>query len=190
MVSITIGIVVGTGIYETPPLVLKNVSGPWQAMAAWTLGGVMSLLGALCLAELAATYPRSGGDYVYLTRAFGPWLGFLFAWFQLTVIRAANIAMMSFVFAEYGTDIFIADESKRFAWQWVLASAALVLSTARPIEDRSDGGHTMPTTRSTAPVLSSRSCCCSCDIAMSAITVTMRSSVFPPAGCAPTSAGC
>jgi amino acid transporter len=109
--------------------VLKNVSGPWQAMAAWTLGGIMSRLGALCLAELAATYPRSGGDYIYLTRAFGPWLGFLFAWFQLTVIRAANIAMMSFVFAEYGTAMFIEDESQRFAWQWVLASAAVLVLT-------------------------------------------------------------
>jgi APA family basic amino acid/polyamine antiporter len=125
VVSMMIGIVVGTGIYETPPLVLKNVAGPWEALAAWTLGGVMSLIGAFCLAELASTYPRSGGDYVYLTRAFGPWLGFLFAWFQLVVIRAANIAMMAFVFADYAASLF----SLSFDWKWSAACAAVVVLT-------------------------------------------------------------
>lgn len=125
VVSIMIGIVVGTGIYETPPLVLRNVAGPWQALAAWALGGIMSLVGAFCFAELAATYPRSGGDYVYLTRAFGPWLGFLFAWFQLSVIRAANIAMMAFVFADYAASIW----NVPFAQKWLWASSAVLILT-------------------------------------------------------------
>ncbi len=125
VVSIMIGIVVGTGIYETPPIVLRNVAGPWEALLAWTLGGVMSLIGAFCLAELAATYPRSGGDYVYLTRAFGPWLGFLFAWFQLVAIRAANIAMMGFVFADYASSIQKIEEK----WLWLPAAAAVLILT-------------------------------------------------------------
>lgn len=126
VVSIMLGIVVGAGIYETPPIVLRNVSGPWQALAAWALGGGMSLVGAFCLAELAAAYPRSGGDYVYLTRAFGPWLGFLFAWFQLSVVRAANIAMMAFVFADYAAQMRnIPDE-----WRWVPAVAVVLILTA------------------------------------------------------------
>jgi amino acid transporter len=118
-----IGIVVGTGIYETPPLVLRNVAGPWEAMAAWTLGGAMSLVGAFCFAELASTYPRSGGDYVYLTRGFGAWLGFLFAWFQLALIRAANIAMMGFVFADYAAKVW----NVPFEWRWLWASAAVLV---------------------------------------------------------------
>jgi len=118
-----IGIVVGAGIYETPPLVLRNVSGPWQAMGVWALGGALSLVGAFCFAELASTYPRSGGDYVYLTRAFGPWLGFLFAWFQLAAIRAANIAMMAFVFADYAASMWHVP----FAWQWLWASGAVLV---------------------------------------------------------------
>jgi APA family basic amino acid/polyamine antiporter len=126
VVSIMLGIVVGAGIYETPPLVLRNVAGPWEALAAWALGGVLCLIGAFCLAELAAAYPRSGGDYVYLTRAFGPWLGFLFAWFQLSLIRAANIAMMGFVFADYAASITnLPDE-----WRWLPASAAILVLTA------------------------------------------------------------
>jgi APA family basic amino acid/polyamine antiporter len=125
VVSIIIGIVVGAGIYETPPIVLQNVAGPWEALAAWTLGGFMSLVGAFCFAELAAAYPRSGGDYVYLTRAFGPWLGFLFAWFQLSVVRAANISMMSFVFADYAASITSIPDQ----WRWLPAAAAVLILT-------------------------------------------------------------
>ncbi len=125
VVSIMIGIVVGTGIYETPPIVLQNVAGPWEALTAWGLGGVMSLVGTFCYAELAATYPRSGGDYVYLTRAFGPWLGFLFAWFQLSVVRGGNIAMMSFVFADYAAAIWTVP----FEWKWAWAGAAVLILT-------------------------------------------------------------
>jgi APA family basic amino acid/polyamine antiporter len=100
-VSIIIGIVIGAGIYETPPLIFRNVHGPWEGLGVWALGGLLSLAGALCYAELASTYPRSGGDYVYLTRAFGPWLGFLFGWAQLVVIRTGNIGMLAYIFADY-----------------------------------------------------------------------------------------
>ncbi|HEY7424936.1 MAG TPA: amino acid permease [Gemmataceae bacterium] len=125
VVSIMIGIVVGVGIYETPPLILRNVTGPWQAMAMWAVCGGLSLIGAFCYAELASTYPRSGGDYVYLTRAFGPWLGFLFAWFQLAAIRAANIAMMGFVFADYALQLGSVAEEHRLSWAACAAAAAV-----------------------------------------------------------------
>jgi amino acid transporter len=105
-VSIIVGIVIGAGIYETPPLIFKNVNGPWEGLGVWALGGLLSLVGALCYAELATTYPRSGGDYVYLTRAFGPWMGFLFGWAQLVVIRTGNIGMMAYVFADYATRLW------------------------------------------------------------------------------------
>jgi amino acid transporter len=123
VVSIMIGIVVGTGIYEVPPIVLNNVAGSWQAIVVWALCGGLCLVGALCLAELASTYPHSGGDYVYLTRAFGPCMGFLFAWFQLTAVRAANIAMMAFVFADYAASIW----NVPFAWQWLWATVAIMV---------------------------------------------------------------
>src|SRR5262249_46481369 len=75
---------------------------PAWGMFAWVLGGVLSLIGALCYAELASTYPKSGGDYYFLTRAFGSWLGFLFGWAQLTVILTSSIGAMAFVFGDYG----------------------------------------------------------------------------------------
>jgi APA family basic amino acid/polyamine antiporter len=125
VVSIMIGIVVGVSIYEIPPFMLQNVSGPGTALAVWALCGLLSLVGAFCLAELASTYPHSGGDYVYLTRAFGPWLGFQFGWFQLAAIRTANIAMMGFVFADYAASIWGIAEEQRWLWT---AGAVVVLS--------------------------------------------------------------
>ena len=104
-ISIIIGIVVGVSIFRAPPMVFANVSGPWAGLAAWGLGGLLSLIGALCFAELATAYPRSGGMYVYLSKAFGPWLGFLFGWTALTVIGAASIGAMAFVFADYAKPI-------------------------------------------------------------------------------------
>jgi basic amino acid/polyamine antiporter, APA family len=123
-VSIIIGIVVGAGIYETPPLVFNNVSGPGVAIGLWALAGLLSLIGALCYAELATTYPRSGGDYVYLTRAYGPLVGFVFGWGQLAVVLTANIGMMAYIFADYAVQLFDF-EYARFAY----AATAVILLT-------------------------------------------------------------
>lgn len=100
-VSIIVGIVVGAGIYQTAPFIFKHSDSPTTAMLAWAGAGVLSLIGALCYAELATTYPRDGGDIVYLNRAYGNWSGFLFGWVQLTVILTGSIGMMAFVFSNY-----------------------------------------------------------------------------------------
>jgi len=105
-VSIMVGIVIGTTIYEMPPTIAKNVTTPWAVMGVWALGGLLSLIGALCYAELASTYPRMGGDYVYLSRAFGPWMGFLFGWAQLAVILTASTGSMAFVFGRYAVNLW------------------------------------------------------------------------------------
>ncbi len=105
-VSIIVGIVIGAGIYETAPTVLSNVASPVHALGVWALGGALSLIGAACYAELATTYPRSGGDYVYLTRAYGRFVGFLFGWAQLAVILTGSIGMMAFVFADYAASLW------------------------------------------------------------------------------------
>src|SRR3954453_1176784 len=104
--SIIVGIIIGVGIYKTPAEVFSHASGPWAALAIWVLGGLISLLGAFCFAELASTYPRSGGEYVYLTTAYGSLVGFLFAWAQLAVIRPGSIGALAYVFAEYGAKLW------------------------------------------------------------------------------------
>lgn len=100
-VSIIVGIVVGTSIYKSPAMIFDKAGGPWTALGLWVLGGVLAWCGAVCYAELATTYPRDGGDYEYLNRAFGSWCGFLFAWAQITTIISGNIAIMSYAFADY-----------------------------------------------------------------------------------------
>jgi amino acid transporter len=120
-----IGIVIGAGIYETAPIVLSNVASPAAAIGIWVFGGVLSLIGATCYAELASTYPRSGGDYVYLSRAYGSFVGFLFAWAQLAVIMTASIGMMAYVFADYAVALGIASAEYGAA----LAAAAVLALT-------------------------------------------------------------
>ncbi|MBN2295480.1 MAG: amino acid permease, partial [Pirellulales bacterium] len=105
-VSIIVGIVVGTAIFRSSTLVFQNTAGPWHALGAWLLGGFLCLVGALCYAELATTYPRNGGDYEYLSRAYGRWVGFLFGWAQLAVILTASIGMMAYIFADYGARLW------------------------------------------------------------------------------------
>jgi basic amino acid/polyamine antiporter, APA family len=125
-VSVIIGIVVGAGIYETAPLVFSNARSPAQAMLVWALGGVLSLIGATCYAELASTYPRSGGDYVYLTRAFAPAVGFLFGWAELVVLLTGSIAMMAYVFADYAVALSGLPDHKSFLFA-VVAVVCLTL---------------------------------------------------------------
>lgn len=104
-INIIIGIVIGTSIFAVPSLIFMSVSDPWMGLAVWAFGGFLALVGAFCYAELATTYPRSGGDYNYLTDAFRPWVGFLFGWAQLIVVLTASIGAMAYVFAQNAKEI-------------------------------------------------------------------------------------
>lgn len=103
--SMIVGIIIGSGLYETTPVIAGNVPSAVWLILGWLLGALFSLVGSLCYAELATTYPADGGDYVYLTRAFGRALGFLFAWAQLWVIRPGSIGAMTYVFGRYATQL-------------------------------------------------------------------------------------
>lgn len=96
-----VGIIIGAGIYQMAPDIAKGAGGVGGVIGIWLLGGLLSLCGALCYAELASAYPQEGGDYVYLNRAYGPWAGFMFGWAQLAIIRPGDIAVMAFAFATY-----------------------------------------------------------------------------------------
>jgi amino acid transporter len=104
-ICIIAGVVIGAGIYETTPLIALNVATPTALMMVWVLGGLISLAGAFCYTELATTYPHDGGDYVYLSRAFGPRTGFLFAWTEFWIVRPGSIGMMAFVFARFANEL-------------------------------------------------------------------------------------
>jgi len=100
-IAIIVGIVIGAGIFKTPSMVAGVTGDAGWLIVAWVLGGVISLAGALCYAELATTYPHAGGDYHFLARAFGKPASFLYAWAKATVINTGSIALLAFVFGDY-----------------------------------------------------------------------------------------
>ena len=104
-VAMIVGIVIGVGIFKAPAIVAGNVSGETAFIALWIVGGLISLVGALCYAELGSSHPNAGGEYYFLSRAYGDWLGFLFAWARMTVIQTGAIAAIAFVFGDYATTL-------------------------------------------------------------------------------------
>lgn len=104
-VALIAGVVVGAGIFKTPAIVAMHAGGTDLFLLAWLVGGVISLIGALCYAELATAYPNTGGDYHYLRRAFGHDMAFLFAWARMMVLQTGSIAMLGFVFGDYALQL-------------------------------------------------------------------------------------
>lgn len=104
-VAIVIGVVIGAGIFRTPSIVAAHAGSEWGVVMIWVAGGLISLVGALCYAELASTYPGQGGEYHYMTRAFGPGSGFLFAWARVAVIQTGSIAMLAFLIGDYAAHV-------------------------------------------------------------------------------------
>jgi amino acid transporter len=119
-ISIIVGIVIGSTIFLTPPRIFHLVGNHWVTLGMWAVCGLLAFIGALCYAELATAYPRLGGDYNYLTRAYGPLAGYLFGWAQLAVVQTASVGMMAAIFAEYTQDL-----SDRTKW-WTLHPVNLV----------------------------------------------------------------
>ncbi len=99
--ALCVGMVIGAGIFKTSPMAAQALGDPTQLLLAWALGGVLSLVGGLCFAELAAAFPDTGGDYHFLRRAFGRELSFLYAWARATIINTGSIALLAFVFGDY-----------------------------------------------------------------------------------------
>jgi amino acid transporter len=104
-VALTVGVVLGAGIFKAPSLVAAQTGSGTDMLLAWLLGGAASLVGALCYAELASAWPHPGGDYHYLYRALGRGPAFLFAWARLTVIPTGSIALLAFVFGDYASQL-------------------------------------------------------------------------------------
>ncbi|MCP4192978.1 MAG: amino acid permease [Planctomycetaceae bacterium] len=128
-----VGIIVGAGLYETAPLIADSTNHLGFLLGLWLCGGIISFIGSLCYAELATAYPREGGDYVYLSKAYGPWAGFLFGWIQLTIVRPGDIAVMAFVFARYARAAMAPDlggDSDSVLMECILASIAVIIFTA------------------------------------------------------------
>ncbi len=97
--AIVVGTMIGSGIFIVPATVAAEVRSPLVMLAVWIAGGLISIFGALSIAELAATHSETGGLYVYLREAYGPLVGFLFGWALFLVIDSGSIAALSMAFS-------------------------------------------------------------------------------------------
>jgi APA family basic amino acid/polyamine antiporter len=103
---LTVGTVIGSGIFLVPASVLRSVEGSaGLALLVWVAGGILSLLGALTYAELGAMNPAAGGLYVYIRDAFGRFAAFLFGWTLFFVISTGTVATLAVAFATYLREI-------------------------------------------------------------------------------------
>jgi APA family basic amino acid/polyamine antiporter len=98
---IVVGSMIGSGIFITSAESARLVGSPGWLLVAWALAGVLTITGALCCAELAAMWPRAGGQYVFLREAYGPSIGFLFGWSLFLIIQTGTIAAVAVAFANF-----------------------------------------------------------------------------------------
>lgn len=99
--AMVIGTMIGSGIFSVPQVVAADLKAPEAAILCWIVGGLITLCGALSIAELAAALPRSGGPFAYLLEAYGPLPAFLVGWTGLTVITGAGLGALAMIFADY-----------------------------------------------------------------------------------------
>jgi APA family basic amino acid/polyamine antiporter len=101
LTMVAIGSCVGSGIFLTPSQIASHLPSPWLILLVWSVGGLITLTGALTFAELGALFPRAGGVYAYLKEAYGDLFGYLYGWAYLLVICSGAIAALSIAFAYY-----------------------------------------------------------------------------------------
>ena len=98
--ALIIGITIGGGIFRKPYTLARDVGDPTTILALWVVFGVVSICGALALAELSSMFPRTGGVYVFLRKAYGDSAAFVFGWLYLLVATPATIGALSSFFGE------------------------------------------------------------------------------------------
>ena len=99
--AIVVGMIIGSGIFLKPGIVLQSAGSPFMAILAWIVGGIITLASALTIAEIAAAIPKSGGLYTYLGELYGDVFGFLLGWVQTIISYPASIAAQTIAFATY-----------------------------------------------------------------------------------------
>src|SRR5438552_16017387 len=103
-ISIVIGTVIGSGVFLVPSAMIQYLGSVRNLFIVWIVAGLLSLFGALTYAELAAALPEAGGEYVYLSEAYGPVWGFLYGWTQMWVAKSGSIATLATGFFYYLTN--------------------------------------------------------------------------------------
>jgi APA family basic amino acid/polyamine antiporter len=133
--AIVVGTVIGSGIFKKPSDIASKVPDFTTIAVLWILGGLLSLLGALALAEVAVLFPRAGGNYIFLREGYGRWAGFLWGWVEFWMIRTGSIAALATAFVESLHDILkqtLASSGQNYmtAWEqrWLTVGVIAVLA--------------------------------------------------------------
>jgi APA family basic amino acid/polyamine antiporter len=128
--AIIVGLIIGAGIFGTPSIVAGAVETPGLMLAVWIAGGVFSLVGGLCYAELATAYPSAGGEYHFLGRAYGRSLAFLYGWARMTVIVAGSIAVFAYLFGDYMSRVIPLGAHSSALWAGIIVVVLTVVNYA------------------------------------------------------------
>ncbi len=99
--AIVIANMIGTGVFTSLGYQLAAVENTWSIILLWLIGGALALIGALTFAELGTHFKESGGDYIYLSRIFHPFVGYLYAWISLVVGFTAPVAIAAMAMTQY-----------------------------------------------------------------------------------------
>ena len=134
------GAMIGTGIFLFVSDVAQHLPSRTAILAAWIVGAIIASSGALCLAELAAAYPKTGGIYIFLRRAYGPSVSFLYSWAKFLIMRPGTLAIMAVAFAVWFMD-FLGMDGQAYPWvKKTLAISTAVLVTVINITGVRTGG--------------------------------------------------
>ena len=133
---LVMGGIVGVGIFVNPAVVARGLHSPTLVLAAWSAGGLIALLGAFVYAELAARFPSTGGEYVYLRDTYGPLTGFLFGWTTLLVVQAGGQAAVAIIFAK-NLNVLLGGGVPE---QWVVVAVLAGLAAINCVGVRSGNG--------------------------------------------------
>src|SRR5574341_1192814 len=145
--ALVVGSMIGSGIFIVSAQILRAVHAPGLLLVVWGISGAVTLMGAVTYGELAAMFPRAGGQYVYLREGISPLFGYLYGWTLFVVIQTGTIAAVAVAFARFTSvlvpaispDVFvgttlhfpqpIGDIAVGLSWQRVLAIASIALLT-------------------------------------------------------------
>src|SRR3989442_6557341 len=139
--ALVVGSMIGSGIFIVSADIVRQVRAPGLLLLVWIASGIVTLLGAVTYGELAAMFPRAGGQYVYLREGISPLFGFLYGWTLFTVIQTATIAAVAVAFARFtavlvpalSETIFLGGTARGYnlgvSWQRLFAILSVVALT-------------------------------------------------------------
>ena len=136
--ALVAGSMIGTGIFIFVASVAQRLASPAAIVVAWLVGAAMAACGALCLSELAAAYPQTGGIYVYLYRAFGPAIAFLYSWTKFLIMRTGSFGIPALAFAGFSA-VFLQIPADPVSQKIIAVSVILALTVINIIGVRLGG---------------------------------------------------